>query len=107
MPLNNPTNVTEVTVGSYSGNNTANRGIPHGMTKGYPYLVIIFDVTNKNRVFFRQTNWGELVFLVTGGTISTYTVTGSDATNFYVGNAGSLADSANNTGASYYWVAIR
>lgn len=97
------TRLAGVSSGTYSGNNTANRAIAHGLSKA-PYLVIIY----------RSTGNYERISIIPGGYITYHSaaaidqlpVTAPDATNFYVGNASSYSASANNTTVDYKWVAI-
>lgn len=91
-----------IAFGTYSGNDTANRAIPHlldikpkfveivSATNGFSFSLITDDFIN----FQNQTN----TYL--------YAVTPKDATNFYVGNVGSYAGSGNATGYDYNWVAL-
>lgn len=81
------------TFGTYTGDNTDNRAIAHGLGST-PHLVIIGGVNNTVHAF------------VTGTRITTFTanalVTVWDATNFYVS---STTVAMNNSGNSYNWIA--
>lgn len=93
--INNPATGAAATNGNYTGDDTVNRGIPHGLGK-VPKLV---------RLLYQATPYT----MIKAGEIagpSMYAVTAWDATNFYVGNASGYHNSANGTGIPYYWVAI-
>lgn len=108
MPLDNPSAAAQISRGDYGGNDSANRAIPHGLTKT-PVAVFIFSydtvtptisrggylLTLANRVISSQD-------LINGA----LAVTAMNSTNFYVGNATSYPTSANYSGHSYFWVAI-
>lgn len=86
---------TEDYIGSYVGDDTANRPIAHGI-----------GVVPK-AIFICNTD-GKMFFMIIPGTISYGNLIKSvpvwDATNFYVGP--SLIGYANQTGKTYYWVAF-
>lgn len=91
-----------ITVGTYIGDGTVNRAIPHGLgstpklvrivvtdsgATHYEYLIISAEVIRLDNT----TNWA---------------VTALNATNFYVGNAGSFPQSANAAATHYWWFAL-
>ena len=91
------------TSGQYSGNSTANRAIPHGLGV-VPVFVLINNINaipGHRRGIFNTTT-----YIQNQGTMTESTVTGWDAINFYVGNAGSYGNSHNFTSATYQWMAI-
>lgn len=96
--------------GYYTGNDGANRAIPHGLGVAPSIVIIASDTTaTQIRCFWmigaqgRIDCWkGSTTF---GGDVLAVTVI--DATNFYVGNATSYVDSANENAKNYYWVAIK
>ena len=97
MPLNNPPVVTLYTSGSYAGDNTANRAIPHGL-RAVPRLVLI-----ANAVTTSQTGMvadGENINLSND---VHQAVTSWDGTDFYVTNP---TVGFNTTGQTYFWVAF-
>lgn len=93
---NNPPIV--VKSGTYAGNDTENRGIPHGLGR-VPRFVFIEQSGTAN-IHHILTN--QLIY----NTSAVWLVTAMDAINFYVGDSGSYAQSANNTGQTYKWVAL-
>jgi hypothetical protein len=92
------------TKGSYAGNNTNNRAIPHGLG-ATPSIVLI--TYRFGSYFYRIiTLWNYIYYLApaAGGALP---VTALNSTNFYVGNPASYTNSANATGSDYGWQAIR
>lgn len=87
--------------GSYSGNNTANRAVAHGL--GVTPKLIYFS-TATGLVLWQGIS-GNMEDTDASATAN-YAVTGWDASNFYVGNAGGYARSANASGTTYYWIAF-
>lgn len=99
---NNGVAVASVTSGSYTGNDTSNRAIPHGLGVT-PKVVFIFALggtTGLLRIY------DDRVYFVSSGADSSLVTTSWTSTNFYVGNAGSYAQSANANLQDYAWVAI-
>ena len=95
--------LTKLTSGSYTGNSTVNRAVAHGLER-IPKLVRIYEV-GEELMWDLLAELGNLV--IDGGSyLWWYDVTEADVTNFYVGNAGSYADSANYNGTEYKWVAF-
>lgn len=89
--------------GTYAGNSSANRAIPHGLGRA-PVCVCLVSTTNAG-----------ITILESGGKINTIyenvsylaTQTAWDSTNFYVGLAApGYSATGNMTGQSYYWVAF-
>ena len=103
MPLNNPAAAAEIKTGTYTGNVTANRAIPHGLA-GIPKAVIIVDDTG-DRLFNLNVETADIHFVYVTAS-GKYTVTAMDGTNFYVGNVTSYPNSANETAYNYDWVAF-
>jgi hypothetical protein len=87
--------------GSYTGDSTANRAIPHGLGK-VPILVMITCISDPV-VYVKQSNFNYGFDCVDA---VSYAITASDGTNFYVGNAGSYQKSANLNTKSYQWIAV-
>lgn len=99
----------KITSGSYTGDSTANRAIPHGLGV-VPKLVLIMRNTAgaESYVFRIYGDQAKIRDWYVGGTVAAgaLDVTAPDATNFYVGNATSYDRSANYTGVAYVWVAL-
>ncbi len=89
--------------GSYAGDSTVNRGIPHGLS-GAPKIVFLGNPTDA--VWYRIITGLNFVIYSTAAASGGYTVIAMDATNFYVGNADEYNLSANLTTRTYYWVAV-
>lgn len=91
-----------ITAGSYVGNNTANRAIPHGL--GIVPKAVHTWTTNV--VVCGMSTSGLWIATDNASGNGGLAVTGWDATNYYVGNATSYRYSANENGYTHYWVAI-
>lgn len=107
MPLNNPSLAVSITTGTYTGNNAANRAIPHGLT-GIPKLVIIMQDPGGDaggETGYQLYPAYARIFYRAGGANSSLAVTAMDATSFYVGNATTYAQSANNNPVVFTWYA--
>ena len=101
-----PDNATIIS-GSFTGNSTVNRAIPHGLgrTPEYVFLVLWFSATQFH--VGRLLSDGKIFGQEDDGTaIITLTVTAPDATNIYVGNATDYKNSFNYTGETTYWFAV-
>lgn len=88
--------------GTYSGDDTVDRAIAHGLGV-IPSAYLIITYTNAGFfVCLRGLNyiWGSIAD-------SVLTITAQDVTNIHVGHAATPANSANASGSTYYWVAIR
>jgi hypothetical protein len=87
--------------GTYVGDSSANKAIAHGIGR-VPGIIHIWNIDTWTEHF--------QVLGVTGVVVRNFTdtrsVTGANSTNFYVGTAGSYAESANNTGVNYLWIAL-
>lgn len=95
---------TVSTSGTYVGNDTANRAIPHGLGK---IPAIYFIVEDGAYLFVELVSLNQIEGIsAAAGAQYTYPQTAPTTTNFYVGNAASYNRSANNTGHTYYWVAL-
>lgn len=97
-------NASKVTTGSYVGNDTVNRAVAHGMGRA-PLAVYMVEDSGTNGLLFILDGYGGGKLYNTK-TPSNYAVTVPDATNFYVGNAGSYVLSGNANGQTLYWTAI-
>lgn len=108
MPLQNPGSTVKLTEGTYTGDDSVNRAIPHGLGKIPSKLIMQNQEVNTAR--------GEYVFLLLkglariscykGGASSSLAVTAMNITNFYVGNATAPGMAANGNTIPYGWVAI-
>ena len=99
--------VVGATSGSYTGNDSANRAIPHGLGVA-PKIIFIWCDTTGQLSAYRIMNGLAKVLYISGGSaaFNNLAVTAPNATNFYVGNATAYNTSANFSTWSYYWVAI-
>lgn len=96
MITNEPVKVTS---GSYTGNDTADRAIAHGLGR-IPKLVYVTETAADFNFFCIANSIGYILAGGGGGGA----VTAPDATNFHVGTAGLFVATANNTGKTYNWV---
>ncbi len=92
--------IAVVSSGSYTGNATVNRAIPHGLGVT-PKLIYL--VEESVVAFYHIIGALAEIRSSTSGRLA---VTIPDATNFYVGNATSYPQSANENLKVYDWVAI-
>ena len=103
---NNPAwaaQAVNATSGSYTGDDTADRAIAHGLGVT-PKAVFIYG-DSATAPWFRLILGSSLAYL--SETVKgIYTVTVWDVTNFHVGNAASYLQSANQSPTSYRWIAI-
>jgi len=88
-----------ITSGSYTGDSSVNRAIPHGLGVT-PRLILLS--TSLGNSFYAINGTGTWIVCFGGGG----TVTTPNDTNFYVGNATNYAWTANLTATGYRWVAI-
>jgi hypothetical protein len=91
------------TVGSFTGNDTVNRSIPHGLGVT-PKMVTFHNNTDVRGHIIQGSAVIEGKDNAAGG--GALAVTAMDATNFYVGNAGNYYFSANTSTRTHYWCAI-
>jgi len=90
--------------GSYVGNDAQNRAIPHGLSVT-PKIVFI-HVAGALRLAFNISGSNLISANSAAGAWVATTVTTWTSTNFYVGDAGSTIDGANQSGNTWLWVAI-
>lgn len=88
------------TYGGYTGDDTANRAIAHGLGRTPKHVWIGRGASGPN--LFRLMSG--LAYILSNATA--LAVTPPNTTNFFVGNATSYINSANETGGGYYWIAI-
>lgn len=91
------------TIGNYTGDNTVNRAIPHGLAAA-PNLVIINQIVSPYQHHI-YNNYAYIFYIhpANGGKLA---ITATDNTNFYVGNATDYNYSGNMNGRGYRWIAI-
>jgi len=89
-----------VNTGSYTGNNTTQRAIAHGLSVA-PKIVIIHDLLNNTIETIISTS-----IVTASGVYADETATTADATNFYVGGNGGVNYPGNLNPQSYIWCAI-
>lgn len=98
-------NALQAASGNYTGDNTVNRVIPHGLPAA-PKIVLIVQ-SDGDYAFRITTGLAAINWQYAGGSTSgSHVVTAIDITNFYVGNAVNYGRSANGNTIPYYWVAI-
>ena len=103
MPISNPATLGVISkAGTYSGNSTVNRAIPHGC--GSTPKIIFIERATAVRVIILGADG--LLYYHDDVYTGTYTVTIPDSTNFYVGNATSYLRTGNMNAVAYRWVAI-
>lgn len=88
--------------GSYTGNHSVNRAIPHSLSN---FALVIITDNNLNRMYLIREN-SDYIAAIMASSVATSSVTTPNATNFYVGNAGSYGTSANDTDVAYSWIAF-
>jgi hypothetical protein len=86
--------------GAYAGDGNPNKPIAHGLSRR-PNLVFIHDLAASTA--FDEIADGASIQNIG---VSILAVTVSDSTYFYVGNATSYVNSANNVGSTYRWAAF-
>ena len=97
----------QITSGSYTGDDSVNRALPHGLGTT-PKIVAIYGgmYSASNNFFYAIHPSYNYILYVSGATQGRYAVTALDGTNFYVGNASNYGQSANADTLLYYWVAF-
>jgi len=91
-----------VSSGTYLGNSSVNRAIPHGLGVIPKLILCVLDSSLYIFLFITSIN----LTWQTTATMGYIGVTSPDITNFYVGNATNYNQSANLNAVNYYWVAI-
>lgn len=103
MPLQNPSPQAEISSGTFTGDNTVNRAIPHGLSRT-PKIVMLI---NPSQGCFGSITVGYTnIVAQRGAATDVKGVTAPNATNFYVGHAGDYITSMNSATHVIYWVAI-
>ena len=95
-------NQAEIATGSYTGDNTSNKSVAHGMTNT-PKMVSIIQYDA-----FGNDGMATVIstFMITNISTYKFAVTAADGTNFYVGDSGNAPASMNRTSGVYKWAAI-
>ena len=100
--LDLPSNLAVIGSGSYTGDSTANRAIPHNL--GFtPVFVQLTDRSNKYSPRIVESGFIHNNMAIGDSRLA---VTAADSTNFYVGNASDYNHSANVNTFVYDWVAF-
>ncbi len=90
--------------GTYTGNNTVNRAIPHGL--GRTPVCVMFSIRNSIGGGYERIIEPAYIDGVYSAGNSNHGVTIWDDTNFYVGNAANYSESANPNPLEVHWVAF-
>lgn len=90
-----------ITSGNYTGNNTVNRAIPHGLGVT-PKLIVAYRTGGGQYDMIKM----DVIGYHSNAVDENHAVTIADSTNFYVGNAADYSESMNNSTHTYYWVAM-
>jgi hypothetical protein len=96
--LSNPSGNTGAQ-GSYAGDNTANRAIPHGMGGAPRFIAIQKNAADELWIMVVQSGKMELTSFA-----NSYNPTTPTPTNFYVGKAATFE--GNVAGQTYFWYAV-
>lgn len=99
------TALSPIVTGSYTGNDTANRAIPHGLTS-VPSLVLIHRTGTPDCFTIMDTYALMYHHSAPFNTANSHAVTAMDTTNFYVGNGANYSQSANAAATAYNWTAF-
>lgn len=102
MPLDNPFGAVKIGEGTYTGDDSVNRAIPHGLTVTPKIVLIHCNAVAQFRIAIGEAK----VLHASAASFDESAVTAMDSTNFYVGKATSYPKSANENTRDYYWVAI-
>lgn len=92
--------------GTYSGDDSANRAIAHGLSATPKLVIITRDATAASELGIIITAAFVHYWDTAGGGSAGLAVTAPDGTNFYVGNATSYPRSMNGSGRNYQWAAM-
>jgi hypothetical protein len=109
-----PTGGAVITSGTYTGNNTANRAIAHGLGS-VPKIVFIQNQTDTSYLYFFvifpgfgyilgfKLNSGSWISSTGSSALAVYQMT---STYFYIGNSSDYPNTANHVNKLYRWVAF-
>lgn len=103
--INNPSQGGMITSGTYAGDGSANKAIPHGLGVTPKMVMIQIDSTVAHSGWIIAS--GHLIGFVGAASqeIKIVAVTPWTTTNFYVGDGTNLW-SLNNNGNNYNWIAF-
>lgn len=93
--------ITSIRTGTYTGDDTENKAIDHGLGRT-PSLVLIFAAG----IHFVLDCLGGTSYLGPTSSGTKYSVTHPTSVSFYVGDAVSYQNSANQNAITYSWVAF-
>ena len=99
---NNSVKMAVITTGVYTGNDTANRAIPHTLGIKPKFVYIMRAIQAIASVIHKD----DLLYGGNSGSDWAWAVTAMDSINFYVGNASKYDQSMNANATEYYWVAL-
>jgi len=110
MQVRNPAIGLITSEGTFVGDNTANRAIPHSLGKT-PQIVVLSETTGiTTGHIFVIIRGRAYIFcagsLAAGGESGFHAITIPDNINFHVGNVANYHTSANFGTRAYYWVAF-
>jgi hypothetical protein len=92
-----------VTMGSYTGNNTSNRAIAHGLGRAPKFVFFHDDGAYDGSL---MDNNGTYIIHVDTANRFRLQVNAPDDTYFYVGHSASYGASKNASAQTYFWIAI-
>ena len=107
--------IAVIASGSYTGNNSANRAVSHGLGVTPKLVMIFMPATGYNDTYEYILHAGASCIYYkeyqAAGDASPedgnpYAVATMDSADFYVGHGGSYDKTANSSGKVYYWIAI-
>lgn len=102
MAVNNPpTSSLDSDTGTYTGDDTANRAIPHNLGRK-PKVVLIYGFSYFGYMLYEDDG----IIHYCGSTNGAKSVTTMTDTNFYVGNVANYSETCNKDTRDYYWTAI-
>lgn len=96
-----PTTMVKGSTGTYTGDDTDNRAIPHGLGQTPKFVGILCGTHNR---WFAQIYDGYLYCMSSTPAIVFTPVNSMTPTNFYLRNGG--ANMANQAGETYRWIAL-
>jgi len=100
MSTNYLPRVSRITSGTYTGDASDNKAIPHGLG-GIPKIVIISQDGQPAIAHIMRDEAG-----IRNDNVAFLAVTAPNATNFYVGNNANYAQTMNFNLTAYSWVAM-
>ena len=95
-----------ITSGNYTGNNSVNRAITHGLSATPKFVYLIIDNPSTYALSTAMIISGIAKIHTMHSDTARLSVTAMNGTNFYVGNATNFEQSFNANTRNIYWVAI-